>query len=139
MLSGTAVAVSGISPRTLVIAAEPERADDAYRSFLAGRIIPVNHPDTIADGLRTSLGDLTFPIIRNYVKEIVTVSEEEIVRAMHTMWERMKIVIEPSAAVPVAVLMSKRIRVTGKRIGIILSGGNIDLGNLPWIDRVANS
>jgi threonine dehydratase len=136
LLSGTAVAVRAISPKTHIIAAEPERADDAYRSFHAGRIIPVDNPDTIADGLLTSLGDLTFPIIKRFVKEIVTVSEEEIVRAMHTMWERMKIVIEPSAAVPVAVLLAKRIRVSGKRIGVILSGGNVDLGNLPWIDRV---
>jgi threonine dehydratase len=137
LLSGTAIAVRAISPKTHIIAAEPERADDAYRSFHAGQIIPVDNPDTIADGLLTSLGDLTFPIIKRFVKEIVTVSEEEIVMAMRTMWERMKIVIEPSAAVPVAVLMSKRIRVAGKRIGVILSGGNVDLGNLPWINRVA--
>ncbi|MEE9612202.1 MAG: pyridoxal-phosphate dependent enzyme, partial [Desulfatiglandales bacterium] len=100
LLGGTAIAVSAISPNTQVIAAEPERADDAYRSFRGGRIIPVNNPDTIADGLRTSLGDLTFPIIRKYVKEIVTVSEEEIIQAMRCIWERMKIIVEPSAAVP---------------------------------------
>lgn len=137
LLSGTAIAVRAVSPRTHIIAAEPEMADDAYRSFHAGQIIPVEKADTIADGLRTSLGDLTFPIIKRCVKEIVTVSEEEIVRAMHIIWERMKIVIEPSAAVPVAALMSKRIRASGKRIGVILSGGNVDLGDLPWIDRAA--
>lgn len=132
LLSGTAIAVSAVSPKTSVIAAEPERADDAYRSFHAGRIIPSDNPDTIADGLRTSLGDLTFPIIRRYVKEIVTVSEEGIVRAMRSIWERMKIIVEPSAAVPLGALLTKRIGLSGKRIGIILSGGNVDLANLPW-------
>jgi len=133
LLSGTAIATTAVSPRTSVIAAEPEGADDAYRSFHAGRIIPSHNPDTIADGLLTSLGDLTFPIIRRYVKEIVTVSEEGIIRAMRSIWERMKIVVEPSAAVPLGALLSKRTEVPGKRIGIILSGGNVDLANLPWI------
>ncbi len=134
LLSGTAIAVSAISPKAHVIAAEPERANDAYRSFQAGRIIPANNPDTIADGLRTSLGALTFPIIRRYVKEIVTVSEEGIVKAMRYIWERMKIIVEPSAAVPLEALLTKRIELPGKRIGVILSGGNVDLANLPWID-----
>jgi len=136
LLSGTALAVSAISSGTHVIAAEPERADDAYRSFHAGRIIPSENPDTMADGLRTSLGDLTFPIIRRYVKEIVTVSEEGIVKAMRSIWERMKIIVEPSAAVPLAVLLTKRTEISGNRIGIILSGGNADLANLPWIDTI---
>ena len=135
LLSGTAIAVSALSPETYVIAAEPERADDAYRSFHAGRIIPSDNPDTIADGLRTSLGDLTFPIIRRYVKEIVTVNEEGIVEAMRLIWERMKIIVEPSAAVPLGALLSKHKELSGKRIGVILSGGNVDLENLPWIDR----
>jgi threonine dehydratase len=135
LLSGTALAVSAISSGTHVIAAEPERADDAYRSFHAGRIIPSENPDTMADGLRTSLGDLTFPIIRRYVKEIVTVSEEGIVKAMRSVWERMKIIIEPSAAVPLAALLTKRTEISGNRIGIILSGGNVDLANLPWIEQ----
>jgi threonine dehydratase len=134
LLSGTAIAISAISPKTYVIAAEPERADDAYRSFHAGRIIPSDNPDTIADGLRTSLGDLTFPIIRRYVKEIVTVSEQGIVKAMRSIWERMKIIVEPSAAVPLGALLTKPIDLSGKRIGVILSGGNVDLANLPWID-----
>ena len=132
LLSGTAIAVSAVSPGTHVIAAEPERADDAYRSFKAGRIIPINNPDTIADGLRTSLGDLTFPIIKRYVKGIITVNEEGIVMAMRHIWERMKIIVEPSAAVPLGALLAKRSEFSGKRIGIILSGGNTDLANLPF-------
>ena len=132
LLSGTSIAVSAISPDTHVIGAEPEKADDAYRSFQGDRLIPVKNPDTIADGLRTSLGDLTFPIIRRYVEDIVTVSEEGIVNAMRHIWERMKIIIEPSAAVPLGALLTKRKAFSGKRIGIILSGGNTDLSDLPW-------
>jgi threonine dehydratase len=132
LLSGTAIAVSGVSPKTSVFAAEPEQADDAYRSFHAGVIIPAEHPDTIADGLRTSLGDLTFHVIRKYVRDIVTVSEEAIVNAMRAIWERMKIIAEPSSSVPLGALMTKRDAVPGRRIGIILSGGNVDLTRLPW-------
>ena len=132
LLSGTALATSALSPKTLVIAAEPKGADDAFRSFHAGKIIPSRNPQTIADGLLTSLGDLTFPIIREYVKDIVTVSEEAIVEAMRAVWERMKIIIEPSAALPLGALLSTRTEIPGKRIGIILSGGNADLANLPW-------
>jgi threonine dehydratase len=135
LVSGTALAVSAVSPQTDVIATEPERADDAYRSFRAGRIIPTTTPDTIADGLRTSLGDLTFPIIRAHVKDIVTVREEAIVTAMRYIWERMKIIIEPSSAVPVGALLTKRGELTGERIGVILSGGNVDLANLPWTNE----
>jgi len=134
LLSGTAITVSAISPKTQIIAAEPERADDAYRSFHAGRIIPSVNPDTIADGLLTSLGSLTFPIIRHYVNDIVTVTENAIVHAMRTIWERMKIIVEPSAAVPLGAILANRIPVSGKRIGIILSGGNVDLAKLPWND-----
>ena len=134
LISGTALAASGASPRTAVFAAEPEGADDAYRSLLAGRIIPSINPVTIADGLLTSLGDLTFPIIKNDVKEIVTVEETAIIKAMRTIWERMKIIVEPSAAVPLGALMSKRIDIAGKRVGIILSGGNVDLTHVPWMD-----
>jgi len=132
LLSGTAIAISSVSPKTHVIAAEPEKADDAYRSFQAGRIIPSNNPDTIADGLLTSLGDLTFPIIKEKVKEIVTVGEGEIVMAMRHIWERMKIIVEPSAAVPLGAILMKRMKFSGKRIGVILSGGNVDLAKLPW-------
>ena len=95
-------------------------------------IIPADNPQTIADGLRTSLGDLTFEIIKENVADIVTVSEEAIVEATKMLWERMKIVVEPSAAVPVAALLRKRDSVPGKRVGVILSGGNVDLANLPW-------
>ena len=132
LLSGTAITVSTISPKTQIIAAEPEGADDAYRSFHAGKIIPSVNPDTIADGLLTSLGSLTFPIIKHFVTDIVTVTEEAIVHAMRTIWERMKIVVEPSAAVTLGAILTRRIPVSGKRIGIIISGGNVDLANLPW-------
>ena len=135
LLSGTALAVSGLSPGTLVIGAEPEGADDAYRSLQQGRIIPSVNPKTIADGLLTSLGDTTFPIIRRHVDQIVTVSEEAIIAGMRHVWERMKIVIEPSAAVPVGALLEKKVDLTGKRIGVILSGGNVDLDKLPWLVR----
>lgn len=132
LLSGTALAVSAISPQTLVIGAEPERADDACRSFNAGGIIPVSNPDTIADGLRTSLGTLTFPIIRRHVQSIVTVSEAAIMDAMRLIWERMKLIVEASSAVPLAALLTRRPRIPGIKVGIILSGGNVDLAALPW-------
>jgi len=135
LLSGTALAVSGLSPGTLVIGAEPEGADDAYRSLQQDRIIPSVNPKTIADGLLTSLGDTTFPIIRRHVDQIVTVSEEAIIAGMRHVWERMKTVIEPSAAVPVGALLEKKVDLTGKRIGVILSGGNVDLDKLPWLVR----
>jgi len=134
LISGTGLAVSAVSPKTRVIAAEPEKADDAYRSFHAGRIIPSDKPETIADGLRTSLGDLTFPIIQRYVEDILTVSEDAIAASMRSIWERMKIIVEPSAAVPLGALMRNRSRFVGKRVGIILSGGNTDLARLPWTD-----
>ncbi len=132
LLSGTSIAVSAVSPGTSVLAAEPEQADDAYQSFYSGRLVPSQNPDTIADGLLTSLGDLTFPIIKKHVKDIVTVSEDEIISAMRTVWERMKMIIEPSSAVPVAAVLSGRTENDGKKIGVILSGGNVDLENLPW-------
>ena len=132
LLSGTALSTKYLSPETVVIAAEPEMADDAYRSFHEGRLIPSENPLTIADGLLTSLGSLTYPIITEYVDDIVTVSEEGIIRAMRLIWERMKIVIEPSAAVPLAAILEKKVDVEGKTVGIILSGGNVDLDSLPW-------
>ncbi len=132
LLSGTAVAVSELSPSTRVIGAEPSNADDAYRSLQAGYIIPSMDPQTIADGLRSSLGDLTFAIIKERVEQIITVSEEAIVHAMRLVWERMKIIIEPSAAVAVAAVLESDLDVQGKRVGIILSGGNVDLERLPW-------
>jgi len=132
LLSGTALAVTALSPHTQIIAAEPAGADDAYRSLQSGSIQPSLNPQTIADGLLTSLGELTFAIMQRHVTDIVTVSEEAIIRAMRYVWERMKIVIEPSAAVPIAALLDKRLHVVGKRVGIILSGGNVDLDQLPW-------
>lgn len=133
LVSGTALAVSGLCPQTRVIGAEPEGADDAYRSLQAGRIIPSVNPQTVADGLLVSLGNLTFSIIRKHVEQIVTVGEEEIIAAMRHVWERMKIIIEPSAAVPVGALLERKIDLSGARIGVILSGGNIDLDKLPWV------
>ncbi len=132
LLSGAAIAATELQPRMRVIAAEPERADDAYRSLQAGYIIPSRNPQTIADGLRTSLGTLTFPIIQRRVEQIVTVSEAAIIAAMHFVWERAKLVIEPSAATPVGLLWERKVDLTGKRVGLILSGGNVDLTRLPW-------
>ena len=126
LLSGTVIAAKGLNPKIKVMGCEPKNADDAYRSIKAGRIIPSENPNTIADGLRTSLGDKTFPIIRDLVDEIVLATEEEIITAMRYIFERMKIVAEPSAAVPLAVLLSNQINVTDKNVGIIISGGNVD-------------
>ena len=135
LLSGTALAVHGISPKTRVVGAEPAAADDAYRSFTTGTLFPSGNPKTIADGLRTSLGPNTFPLVRAYVSEIVTATEEGIIRAMRLIWERMKVVIEPSAAVPLAAVMEGNLDIKGKRVAIILSGGNVDLDALPWMAR----
>jgi len=132
LLSGTALAVAGFSPDTRILGAEPEGADDAYRSLQQGRIIPSVNPHTVADGLLTSLGDNTFPIIKEHVEQIVTVSEEAIIAGMRHVWERMKIVIEPSAAVPVGALLESKVDLSRLRIGVILSGGNVDLDKLPW-------
>jgi len=132
LLAGTALAAHHLSSGTRVIAAEPAGADDAFRSLAAGRIIPSESPRTIADGLLTSLGRRNFPVIRRHVERIVTVSEEGIVRAMRLIWERMKLVVEPSAAVPLAALLEGGIDLSGARVGVILSGGNVDLDRLPW-------
>jgi threonine dehydratase len=132
LLSGTALAVSYFSPGTKVIAAEPGGADDAFRSFTSGKLIPSSNPKTIADGLLTSLGSLTFPVILEHVHEIQTVSEKSIVLAMKLVWERMKIIIEPSSAVPLAAVLENEKFYKNKRTGIILSGGNVDLAKLPW-------
>ncbi len=134
LLSGTALSVAFIQPKTEIIGAEPEGADDAFRSLQAGKIIPLTNPYTIADGLRTSLGDLTFPVIHKHVNAILTASEEAIIKAMRLTWERMKLVIEPSAALPLACLMVKGDQVKGKKVGLIVSGGNADLDHLPWFE-----
>jgi len=135
LLSGTAIAATELAPCVRIIGAEPERADDAFRSLAAGKIMPSVNPQTVADGLLASLGDLTFPIIRNRVEQIVTVSEAGIIAAMKFVWERAKIVIEPSAAVAVGALWEHKLDLAGLRAGVILSGGNVDLDRLPWQSR----
>jgi threonine dehydratase len=133
LISGTAITVANTSPRTAVIAAEPAGADDAYRSLQAGTIIPQTNPQTIADGLRTSLCPRTFAAIRAHVRAIATVDDDAIIAAMRLVWERMKIVIEPSSAVPLAILLAGKVDVRGQRVGVIFSGGNVDLDHLPWV------
>jgi threonine dehydratase len=132
LLSGTAVAARALAPRARVVGAEPAGADDAWRSLQAGRITPVAKPDTVADGLRATIGPLTFAVIRATVDDVVRVDEADIVAAMRYVWERMKIVIEPSAAVPVAALRRRLVEMSGCRVGVILSGGNVDFDQLPW-------
>jgi threonine dehydratase len=131
LVSGTALACRYLSPRTRIVAVEPKGADDAFRSFRDGRIHPSENPRTVADGLRTSLGSLTFAIIRSAVSAVVTVEEESILAAMRLIWERMKVIVEPSAAVPLAALLEGLPEAKDRRIGVILSGGNLDLDNLP--------
>jgi threonine dehydratase len=132
LLSGTAIAAKTLRPQIRVIGCEPRNADDAFRSKASGRIEPMEHPDTIADGLRASLCERTFAVIRERVDEVALVSEEEIVEAMRRVWERMKIIIEPSAAVAAAVAMFCKADWQGKKVGVILSGGNVDLERLPF-------
>ena len=132
LLSGSALAAKSIRPEIKVFGCEPANADDACRSFKSGVIQPSVNPKTIADGLLTSLSQLTFTLIRNNADDIFTVSEESIIIAMRLIWQRMKIIIEPSSAVPVAALLNNRKMFEGKRAGIILSGGNVDLANLPF-------
>ncbi len=132
LLSGTSLTVRSVSDNTKVIAAEPEGADDAKRSLQSNQIVPSINPNTIADGLLTSLGTLTFELIKKYVQDIITVSDVYIIRAMRLIWERMKIVVEPSSAITLGLLLEKKIEIKNKRIGLILSGGNVDLDHLPW-------
>lgn len=132
LLSGTALSTRYLLPLCKVIAAEPAGADDAFRSFREKKIIPSINPKTIADGLLTSLGERNFAIIMQNVDDIVTVSEEKIVEAMRMIWERMKIIIEPSSAVPLAAILEGKVDIQNKKVGIILSGGNLDLGKLPF-------
>src|SRR6266436_2129114 len=132
LLSGTAIAEKSMRPQIKVIAAEPANADDTAQSFRAGRRLVTEKKFTIADGLRTNIGQPNFEIVQRCVDDIVTVSEEAIVSAMRTIWETMKIVIEPSAAVPYAVIMENKIDLREKRVGVILTGGNVDLDALPW-------
>lgn len=134
LLSGTAIVTRSAHPNTKVFAAEPTGADDAFRSFESGELIPQTGPNTIADGLLTSLGNLTWPIIRDHVDAIFTVDDDSIASAMRLIWERAKIVVEPSGAVPLAAVLSERFQseFNGNRIGIIISGGNVNLDRLPW-------
>lgn len=126
LLSGTAITAKGLNPKIKLIGCEPKNADDAHRSLKAGKIIPSENPHTIADGLKTSLGDKTFPIIQELVDEIVLVSEENIIAAMRYIFERMKIIVEPSSAVPLGALISNNLNISNKKVGIIISGGNVD-------------
>lgn len=132
LLSGTALSTKALLPNARVIAAEPAGADDAFRSFYSKNLVPSVAPRTIADGLLTSLGSITFQVILNEVDQIITVSEENIIAAMRIIWERMKIIVEPSSAVPLAAILENKTVFSGKKTGIILSGGNVDLGRLPF-------
>jgi threonine dehydratase len=135
LMSGICVATRGLRPEVVLVGAEPAGADDAARSLAAGRRIPQTGPRTIADGLLTSLGELTWPILRDHLDSIVTVTDEEIVAAMRFVWSRAKLVIEPSAAVAVAAVLSEGFRARRglARVGVVLSGGNVDLDRLPWV------
>lgn len=133
MISGCCLTLSNIAPDVQIIAAEPEQADDAYRSFKAGHIIADDAPVTIADGLKVPLKDLTWHFVSNHVSDILTASEQEIIDAMKITWQRMKIVMEPSCAVPLATILKNKEKFAGKRVGVIVTGGNVDLDKLPWI------
>ena len=132
LLSGTALTTRYLTPSTIVMAGEPAGADDACRSLQKGEMVPSVNPNTIADGLLTSLGDKTFRIIKKHVKEIITVSDGEIISTMRLVWERMKIIIEPSSAVPLAAVLKQKKNFRNRKIGVILSGGNVDLSKLPF-------
>ncbi len=132
LIAGTALVAKYFSERCEVIGAEPKNVDDAYRSLQNGKIEFNDNTNTIADGLRTNLGDRNFPIIKENIKKIIRVEEEEIIQAMKLIWERLKIVVEPSSAVPFAALLKEKIDFKNKNIGIIISGGNVDLKNLPF-------
>ncbi len=133
MVSGTCLTLSSVAPGVRIYAAEPEQADDAARSFRAGHIIADDAPETIADGLKVPLKELTWHFVRNHVSDILTVSEAEIVAAMELIWKRLKIVMEPSSAVPLAAVLKNAPLFAGQRIGVIITGGNVDLKKLPWM------
>lgn len=133
MISGTCLSLSTLAPEVKIIAAEPEQADDAYRSFKAGHIIADDAPSTVADGLKVPLKELTWHFVSNHVSDILTCSEQEIIDAMKLTWQRMKIVMEPSCAVPLATILKNKEYFAGKRVGVIVTGGNVDLDTLPWI------
>lgn len=134
MISGTCLTLSNLAPTTKIYAAEPEMADDAARSFVAGYIIADDAPETVADGLKVPLKELTWHFVKNHVSDILTASEQEIVDAMKLIWKRMKIVVEPSSAVPLATILKNKQVFAGKRVGLIITGGNVDLDALPWMN-----
>jgi len=133
MISGTCLTLSNIAPDVEIYAAEPEKADDAYRSFKAGHIIADDAPQTIADGLKVPLKELTWHFVQKHVTDILTAGEKEIIDAMKLTWQRMKIVMEPSSAVPLATILKNKKTFAGKRVGVIITGGNVDLDKLPWM------
>ncbi|WP_207545865.1 beta-hydroxyaspartate dehydratase BhcB [Salipiger thiooxidans] len=133
MISGTCLTLSTLAPECQVIAAEPEQADDAYRSFKAGHIIADDAPKTIADGLLVPLKDLTWHFVSNHVSEIYTASDPEIVDAMKLIWKHLRVVMEPSSAVPLAIVLKNPDAFRGKRVGLVITGGNVDLDRLPWL------
>ena len=133
MISGTCLTLSAIAPQVQIYAAEPEQADDALRSLRAGHIIADDSPDTVADGLKVPLKDLTWHFVKSRVTDILTASEQEIIDAMRLTWARMKIVIEPSCAVPLATILKNPELFRGRRVGVIITGGNVDLDKLPWM------
>ena len=133
MISGTCLTLSTLAPETAVFAAEPDQADDAARSLRAGHIIADDAPVTVADGLKVPLKDLTWHFVSTHVQDILTVSEQEIIDAMRLIWARMKLVVEPSSAVTLAAILKHKDIFAGKRVGVILTGGNVDLDRLPWM------
>ncbi|MEJ6748050.1 MAG: pyridoxal-phosphate dependent enzyme [Yoonia sp.] len=133
MISGTCLTLSNLAPEVQIIAAEPEQANDAYRSFKAGYIIADDAPKTIADGLLVPLKDLTWHFVSKHVTDILTASEEDIIHAMKLTWKHLRIVMEASSAVPLATILKNKDRFAGKRVGIIITGGNVDLDILPWL------
>ena len=133
MISGTCLTLSNIAPEVRIYAAEPEQADDAARSFKAGHIIADDAPVTVADGLKVPLKELTWHFVSNHVTDILTASEQEIIDAMKLTWQRMKIVMEPSCAVPLAIILKNPETFRGKRVGVVITGGNVDLDKLPWM------
>ena len=132
LASGTILSTKFFSENTKVVLAEPQKANDAYESFINKRLIPVSNPNTIADGLKTSLSEKTFKIILDGTDQIVTIEEEDIVNSMKLIWERLKIVCEPSCSLPLAAVLKNKKKFQGKKIGLILTGGNVDVNNLPF-------
>ena len=132
LLSGTLLSAQGINPKIKVYGAEPLEADDTFLSLQKGEIVPNKTINTICDGLRAQIGTITFPIIQSYVEEVITLTEEEIIESMKMIWERMKIVVEPSCSITLAAVLKSSDRFAGKKVGLIISGGNVDLERLPW-------